>query len=969
MTLNPAALISDALEDELRQKVRAHGIVVWLDVDGAYTAFVDARSGQDTPRFLGYRGSFLELMLALEPLCAGGQKPGVVVHVPNISADVLTRTPLLEVMKAGTRFERRLDTLVTQVASGRVHPDALAALLAQKPSLAEADAWLAQHIAESAAGIRAQLVSLSPSALLDELIARGPLAARVNDPIEAQAVLDQAAVWLGLSDAWREATFDAQAPRAEALVFTIASFALAVEYVFDLRRPPYEARLVPLGALVAPLRDACRGLCVHLRARHPELYQRIADQTESQLPDEVDKAAATDLGNIDTFRFEEDKVLVYALEALEFASCAEAEALSKKRAESDVALSIWTRRPDRRAAWLVVRDVARLGVAIEQAPAPDPERVTSLDALMDAYVAHGAAVDRAHRVLEQRRVTTLFPELPYFETLRRRADTMRGAWALWADGWARVMAEVCRRHGFLPSPRRQQRTLFDEVVMGHVRALQASPRKTPGDLPTVLFVVDALRFEMAQALFAEMAQVPHTEATLEARAAELPTLTAVGMNAIAPTATQTGSGATLRPILVEAGQRIQIQGFSTGAFKVDDRASRWRAMFDRAGGECVERSLDQVVNEDAAALKRRVARARLVVVHSLELDDAGESGVGPMAFDPILQKLRAAWRLLRDADVRRFVVTSDHGFLILDGLVRPAEAQGRKTDPDRRHQLTRNAAVDSGRVRVPLAQLGYVEADGVFLVMSETTNVFDRGQRQTSFVHGGNSLQERVVPVISVVHRSASGASSGRYVIVARKDDGVGGMHRVSGEVRLAEDHQLSLSFAQAKDADVALRVVGDAGVVEIVYAGGGATSVAASTVRAEVGRRFEVFFRIAGAKAERVQVELAHVGALDVEPAVLGEYFEASVAAVASASTSVAAATAPGPWLDQVASEFRGVYERLARHGVIDEVEVVAELGGARAARRFSSTIDAEREKLPFGVRVEQGPSGKRWVREGGQR
>ena len=43
---------------------------------------------------------------------------------------------------------------------------------------------------------------------------------------------------------------------------------------------------------------------------------------------------------------------------------------------------------------------------------------------MAAYAQRGAAVDQAHRLLEQRRVALLYPLLPEFETLRARLDGM-----------------------------------------------------------------------------------------------------------------------------------------------------------------------------------------------------------------------------------------------------------------------------------------------------------------------------------------------------------------------------------------------------------------------------------------------------------------------------------------------------------------------------------------------------------------
>ncbi|MBL8787881.1 MAG: BREX-6 system phosphatase PglZ, partial [Deltaproteobacteria bacterium] len=516
------ALVSGALENELLQKVRARGLVLWLDAEGAFTGFVDRRLDSGLlPGVLAYRGSFLELMLALEPLTSGTDRPGLVVHLPGLRPEDVTRSPLLELWRAGVLYERRVDSLIGLAANGRATPDAIDTFVATRPTLEEADAWLERIAAESSAGIKSQLRTLGLIGFVDDLVRRGPLSERMADALERTATFEQVEAWIGLHAAWREATFDERAPRIDAMLYAIASFAMAVEYVFDLRRPPYSASLRPVTSLSVPLRDACRNLCVHLRERHAELYQRIADQTEADLPEEIEHAVATDLGKVDTFRFEEDKVLAYALEALDALAYDEALALAETRASPpDETSSFWTRRPDRRAAWLVVRDAARLGLAIEQAPPTLAEVAKSsgsdgLARLVEVYVAHGAAVDRAHRQLEQRRITSLFPEVPYFEKIRRCADGMRLAWLDWAERWALQTAKVSRTHGFLPPRHLLQRTVFDDVVLPLIRDARNSPikgTKGPTEQPTVLFVVDALRFEMIEDLFREMEAVPHTNA-------------------------------------------------------------------------------------------------------------------------------------------------------------------------------------------------------------------------------------------------------------------------------------------------------------------------------------------------------------------------------------------------------------------------------------------------------------------------
>ena len=101
-----------------------------------------------------------------------------------------------------------------------------------------------------------------------------------------------------------------------------------------------------------------------------------------------------------------------------------------------------------------------------------------------------------------------------------------------------------------------------------------------------------------------------------------------------------------------------------------------------------------------------------MVVHNREIDNAGEAGVGPAVFDDVMQKLRAAWHLLREAGVRRFVFTSDHGFLLLDESAAASsavQAHGRRIDPKRRHVFSPVAADHAGEVRVALGDLGYEE--------------------------------------------------------------------------------------------------------------------------------------------------------------------------------------------------------------------------------------------------------------------
>ena len=953
--------VSAALEADLRSWVRRQGIVVWLDLDGHYTGFVDrlaaARESRDLPyEVRAFRGSHLSLMLALEGTAGGVEKVPLVVHLPGFNEEAVKQTPLLELYAAGVRYRKALDTLVTEAAAGRVRPEVIAAFKEQPGlTLEGADAWLSALLAAGKDGLAAQLLAMKPAAVVDDLLSGGYVAGRIGHADDEEALWERLAAWTGLPEAWRDAVLPAGQPRGEDVAFAAASWALCVEYVDDLQRPPVSPRLAGAKELPGPVVTTCKGLAEHLRDRHPGFYRRTADETEALLDDEVEAAEARDLGRVDTFRFEEANILEAALAALDAGGYDDAAEWARLRLDAKPGTaSFWLRDdPSRQSAWQLVLDAAHLGQAI--AAAGEHLGATgSLDEALEAYTRRGAAVDAAHRHLEQRRVALLYPQLPEFETLRARLDGMRRQWRRWADQWATDFNALCRAQGFLPTASLQQRTIFDEVV----RPLAQESGTT------AYFVVDALRYEMAEELYRQLTGTAGATVHLKARLAELPTVTEVGMNVLAPV---TADG-RLTPALSE-GEGGKVLGFATGEFRVSDPDSRKRAMHGRVGGRtCPWHTLEDIVSQDGAWLKMSISQARLVVVHSQEIDNAGEKGVGPAVFDHVMQKLRAAWRLLLDVGVRRFVFTGDHGFLLLDDSAATAQAHGRRIDPKRRHVLTAVAADRDGEVRVPLAELGYEGVAG-HAIFPLTTAVFDTGRRSVSFVHGGNSLQERVIPVLTVVHQRAAGGSTLSYGITAEVREGVAGMHCLHAKVEVVS--QRGLDFGSRKDIELALRVPDAEGVQVELCQTRGKGRIVGGAVLATVGEEFELFFRLTGSSDARVPVELHHPSAaVDVQPCVPDTRFAvtATRGPAPAATPRAPAAPAGGPtWLDELpAGGVRQLFEHLEAHGAVTEGEATTMLGGPRKARRFALRFEAYAKVAPFEAHIEVVAGVKRYVKQG---
>jgi len=950
--------ISSALEQEVLREVRRRGIVVWLDKDGAYTPFVDDlirrhHEGELPCPVVAFRGSFLEVVLALEPFGGTLDNTALLLHMPGFNEETIRKTPVLDLYEPGHRFRKSLETLVREAARGLVAPDEIERFVsAPGLCLQAADEWLAAQTSAARAGLEGLLAQMSLLVIAEELLAQPTF---LTSRLHTEADLDILAAYLhrqtGMDEAWIGFYgSDPAAARLENLAAALGAWLLCVEYVHDLARLPYLEQLRPLKALSPQLVDACTEVVRQLRARHPDRYAALADEIELHLHEELSATRAEDLGRIDTFRVEEARVLAAAMDALKQGAWDAARGFAEARKGE----SFWLQRDQaRRFAWTLVEAAASLGQALAREPRP-LEGAHSLEDALARYSERAFEVDRAHRRFEQQRLTLLEPRLPHFGDLQEIVDALRRLYRAWADDLARAFTALCREHRFRCDDTLQQRTLYEQVVHPMVAAQDK----------VAFFLIDAFRYEMAVELAEEM-RGTGTQVDLRARLAELPTITSVGMNALAPVA-QGG-----RLMLATASTKDAFNGFKTGEFTVRRPEDRARAMGLRSLGRTARLlTLAEVCEDDAAALKRKLGSDALVVIHSKEIDDAGEANVGLATFELTLRQIKAAWHHLQAAGVKQFVCTADHGFLLQDATTALSRAYGTKRDPSRRHALAEGPLGGPGTVNVPLATLGYLgpggePAEGT-LVLSEDTAVFATGNPGATFVHGGNSLQERVIPVLTVGRKRAAATGLAAYAVEARAEPDVLGMRRLSLRVVFAKDTGL-LPLGTPAPLDLSLRVPGR-GDIRITIKDAPKILVKNGRLQVPVGDGWtEVFFALEGAVDEQVRVEIFHPDAVEpVAPFLIETWF--AVVGTGTGARPPSVPPSPGPsWQEGFAdSGVRKVFAHLEKHGSISEAEVTQFLGSPRAFRRFSLDFEGHARKVPFKVRIETTPGGKRYVKDG---
>jgi hypothetical protein len=168
----------------------------------------------------------------------------------------------------------------------------------------------------------------------------------------------------------------------------------------------------------------------------------------------------------------------------------------------------------------------------------------------------------------------------------------------------------------------------------------------------------------------------------------------------------------------------------------------------------VDIALDELLSLKPSKLAKKVEGTQVVIVRSQEIDQAGERGFTFQArqvMDTVIDNLAQGIRKLAAAGIEHCVLTADHGHLFFptdrDQSMRIDAPGGDQVDIHRRCWIGRGGATPPGCVRVAASALGY-DSDLDF-VFPAGSGVFKAGG-DLAFHHGGPSLQEVIIPVVTV---------------------------------------------------------------------------------------------------------------------------------------------------------------------------------------------------------------------------
>ena len=724
----------NAFHEYLTQQIGDHlqkrRVVVWYDPNEEFSPYVaelprqgeaDGSTeiigvGQLSVRLIRYAGSLFEVKAKAEPFVAIDQPEPLLVYIPGIPRDKQL-SPVMELEQAGHCYEPQLKRLARNVLRQSTTDGVIDTLLAPDKTVTYRDvvAFLAQQdgghdvsmlkvVFETAKDSSALLASWLADSSNDEAIREKDARAELFQLIEMR---------LGLE-------MDSVTELADARAKT-ARYLLAAEFRSDLVEAPPDS----LGMISEPSDklqlDRCRDVAAVLRADHAGAYLDLADRVQDELSLAGAGLAAGSLGTVDTFRFEESLLLKHCGQLIADQEYADALDVVEQRG-----LSFWVQQDvARQAQWGACRLMAELGQLVGEIEPEVESAGRNADVWVDAYAQDEGGwyrVDMAHRNLQawvarmedepEAGEAVAAVQGKYEVLLRKMADGFTDA--LTASDWSVV--------GGLA-----QSNVYEEVVASRGGRV-------------AYFLVDAMRYEMGVELARRLAKAQ--DMSIRPGIAMAPTITPIGMAALLPGASSSFS-------VVAEGGRLGAR--INGAFLpgVAERIKHLKASSPGA----VDLLLDDLLTHSPSKVKRRIADAELITVRSQEIDSLGESGSTLLArqlMESAVANIARGVRKLATFGIEQFVICADHGyqFSMAKGDDMKIDKPGGDTvDIHRRCWIGRGGTTPPGTVRISGTELGYdTDLDFVF---PTGLAVFKAGG-DLSFHHGGLSLQELIVPVVSL---------------------------------------------------------------------------------------------------------------------------------------------------------------------------------------------------------------------------
>lgn len=714
------------IENLLSDHLKKRRVAVWYDPRREFTSFVDGlpladegahglpkvRIGGEPTYLACFEGSFFGLKTAVEPLVAHEKPEFLLIYIPGVAWD-RNGSVLIELEKGGESFEWHLKRLARFCLLERYTDGRIDKMLApENITYHDVVGFLAQNVTEEPSVLKMIFGGVPNNAgLIATWLSDSGIDKKIQDKGAQQELNELIISRLGL-----ELPEDAQLDDVRQKTLR---YVLVGEFRDDLTcEAPASIAMIPEPGSKDQIK-LVREVTQAMRDYHPEEYMSLSDSIAKELCLSGKTVDPGSLGNVDTFRFEEQALLSFAGELIRTGKYADAQILVKERRRS-----FWVDKSvQRQAQWATCGLMAELGIRILESRKTIKKPGKTPKDWVEAYCAKDGwyQVDHAQQSLES--LVAKMDEEPENEIA---LEMVRQLYEDLLQEMATGFSDALSNNDWSLSGLELQTEVFFRFV---------ESEKTP----TAYFLVDAMRFSMATEL---VELLPNArDISINPVVGAWPSITPVGMAALLP-----GAESSFHVIEKIGKLAAKVEG----SF-LPDLSARLKYLKACVPG-VVEMRLEKLLEMTTKRLGKTIADAPLLVVRSQEIDALGEAAGNLIArqhMDTMVSNVARAAKKLASVGMGRFVITADHGHLFTrkkEDAFKTDHPGGKTLEIHRRCWIGQGGSTPPGTVRLTGPQLGY--DTNLEFVFPTGIGVFKAGG-DLGYHHGGLSLQEMVVPVVS----------------------------------------------------------------------------------------------------------------------------------------------------------------------------------------------------------------------------
>ena len=272
------------------------------------------------------------------------------------------------------------------------------------------------------------------------------------------------------------------------------------------------------------------------------------------------------------------------------------------------------------------------------------------------------------------------------------------------------------------------------------------------DSRVVVIISDALRYECAKELMANMELDDRCEARMEAMLGVLPTVTNVGMASLLPHS----------EFSVDEVAKVKINNVSCAGLETRDK------ILKEVNANNIAVSFEEIYSATYAEIQEKLYGKNLIYIYHNQVDARGDEPASENeVFNACAEAIKEIEEMIRKLtnaiSTTKYIVTADHGFLYRRDKLHEFDKVSYKKElcaySSKRFLITTDKIEEQG---ITSRMMAYM--DKLYVTTPIGADIFKVGGAGQNYVHGGSSLQELLIPVVEI--KTSKGRSTADYVDV-----------------------------------------------------------------------------------------------------------------------------------------------------------------------------------------------------------